>query len=172
MSFLPKYTEFRGSIKNLELNDTLFIKLLIAVALVALVALMFPRSEAIEYEYTVGDIWVDQDLIAPFSFPIYKEEQQYEKEKHDAVSNVYPVFARSEHAEETQRESLLIVLEQFRLMPRLQSVWMQRQKLTEILNDVLRIGIVDQRRPIQTHKFVAIRKGTEEEIIPYDRFYD
>lgn len=172
MAFLPKYVEFRTTIERLKLKDNLLIKLLIAASVITLVVLMFPRGEAIEYEYKAGSIWVEKDLIAPFSFPIYKEELQYEKEKREAASNVYPIFGRSGHSEEVQRESLETALEHFRLTPGLQSIWIQRQKFGGILDDVLRIGIVDQRRLIQLHRFVAMRKGTEEELVASDRFFD
>jgi putative nucleotidyltransferase with HDIG domain len=53
---------------------------------------MFPRYETIEADYTVGMVWGKEDLIAPFSFPIYKSEVQYQKEVEEARKKVLPVF--------------------------------------------------------------------------------
>lgn len=57
-----------------------------------IVALMFPSGESIESDYHVGMIWADNNLTAPFLFPIYKEENAYQHEKLLAAQNVYKVF--------------------------------------------------------------------------------
>jgi hypothetical protein len=53
---------------------------------------MFPRFESVETDYSVGMIWSKEDLIAPFSFPIYKSEQVYQREVAEAKSKVYPIL--------------------------------------------------------------------------------
>jgi len=53
---------------------------------------MFPRLESVDTEYSVGMIWSKEDMIAPFSFPIYKSEQIYKKELEDTQSKVFPIF--------------------------------------------------------------------------------
>ncbi len=57
-----------------------------------IVALMFPSGESIESDYHVGTIWTGKDLIAPFLFPIYKEERDYQREKALAAQSVHMVF--------------------------------------------------------------------------------
>jgi putative nucleotidyltransferase with HDIG domain len=85
MSILPKkYT----------LNE-LFIKILIAIITVILVALMFPKGESIESELTEGAIWLNDDLIASFSFPIIKSQENYQTELLTAEESVYPVFLQN-----------------------------------------------------------------------------
>ncbi|MEO8665862.1 MAG: HDIG domain-containing metalloprotein, partial [Ignavibacteria bacterium] len=37
-------------------------------------------------------IWSSQDLIAPFSFPVYKDEKEYDQEKQDVMKNIAMVF--------------------------------------------------------------------------------
>ena len=82
MSILPKkYTP-----------KELLIKLLIAIITVILVALMFPKGESIESELTEGAIWLNDDLIASFSFPIIKSQENYQTELLTAEESVYPVF--------------------------------------------------------------------------------
>ncbi|MCX7877547.1 MAG: HDIG domain-containing protein [Ignavibacteria bacterium] len=72
-----------------------FIKFLIAAATVILIVFMFPTYETIETDYSVGMVWSKEDLIAPFSFPIYKSETVYQKELEEARRKVYPVFDRN-----------------------------------------------------------------------------
>jgi len=53
---------------------------------------MLPSYKNIDTEYEVGTIWSKEDLIAPFSFPIYKDDADYLKEKQEARQGVNPVF--------------------------------------------------------------------------------
>jgi len=73
-------------------SKELFNKVLIAVVTVILVVLMFPKGESIESELTEGAIWLNDDLIASFSFPIIKSEENYQTESLAAEESVYPVF--------------------------------------------------------------------------------
>ena len=67
-------------------------KIIIGLITVILIVMMFPKGESIESEVTEGVIWTNDDLIAPFSFPIIKENQEYQAELKRAENSVYPVF--------------------------------------------------------------------------------
>ncbi len=67
-------------------------KIIIGLITVILIVMMFPKGESIESEVTEGAIWTNDDLIAPFSFPIIKEKQNYESEVREAQKSVFPVF--------------------------------------------------------------------------------
>ena len=67
-------------------------KIAIGLMTVILIVLMFPKGESIEFEVSEGAIWTNDDLIAPFSFPIIKEKQVYQSEVKAAEESVYPVF--------------------------------------------------------------------------------
>ncbi len=79
-------------IAKLGQRDSIMLKGGIFFLFVFVVALMFPSGESIESDYHVGTIWTDKDLIAPFLFPIYKEEHDYQHERAVAAQNVYKVF--------------------------------------------------------------------------------
>jgi len=68
------------------------IRYLIGIVTIGLISAMFPILESVDTDYSIGMIWSKEDLIAPFSFPIYKSEQVYQKEIDDAQSKVYPLF--------------------------------------------------------------------------------
>ena len=90
-------------IRKLGERDNMMMKGGIFFLFVFLVAMMFPRGESIESDYRVGTIWTDKDLIAPFLFPIYKEEREYLKEKTLAAEKVYKVF---EEGDDVSRKSI------------------------------------------------------------------
>lgn len=81
-----------GGVIKSRFHDSLRVKLLIGIVTVLLIALMFPSSESLEFEAIEGSVWIHEDLIAPFSFPILKSPEIYRKEVTSAVNRVYPIF--------------------------------------------------------------------------------
>lgn len=79
-------------IRELGRRDSLATKWIILTLFVLLAALLFPQGLAIESDYPLGMIWTESDLYAPFAFPIYKDEREYERERQLAASKVYKVF--------------------------------------------------------------------------------
>ncbi len=77
---------------KLDFKTDKTVRFFIGLLTVILITAMFPRSETIETDYTVGMVWSKEDLIAPFSFPIYKSEPVYQKEVEEAQSKVLPAF--------------------------------------------------------------------------------
>lgn len=53
---------------------------------------MFPSYKNIETNFEVGSIWSTEDLIAPFTFPVYKDDKEYQQEKRDVIKNIALVF--------------------------------------------------------------------------------
>src|ERR1051326_4648121 len=105
-------------------NDSLPVKVAIGVVLVILVALMFPHPESIEYNYGLGAIWADKDLIAPFSFPILKDAPQYEKERLEAARSVSPVFDRREEVSRNEVDSIPVIFRNLKQAAQARSLWL------------------------------------------------
>lgn len=81
---------------NIDTTKGIKRKILIGLLTVILIVFMFPKGESIEYEITEGAIWINDDLIAPFSFPIIKDRAIYQAELKAAEDAVYPVFVKRE----------------------------------------------------------------------------
>lgn len=79
-------------------KSSLKLKFLIGLSAVILIVLMFPKGESIESEVTVGSIWIHDDLIAPFSFPILKDQQIYQAELKKVSNSIYPVYVKQSEA--------------------------------------------------------------------------
>ncbi len=80
-------------ILRLNRNDSLKVKHAILGVFILATAFMFPLGTSVDAnEYSVGMIWTENDLYAPFPFPIYKDEMEYERERQSAASKVYKVF--------------------------------------------------------------------------------
>ncbi|MBT8378377.1 MAG: HDIG domain-containing protein [Ignavibacteria bacterium] len=83
-----------------------FIKIIIGFITVVLIVLMFPKGESIEFEVSEGAIWLYDDLIAPFSFPVKKAESIYQAELNQARVSVYPVFLNKPENKNVSIDSL------------------------------------------------------------------
>lgn len=81
-------------------------KIAITLTLIGCMALMFPRGESLELDYKVGAVWAQKDLIAPFSFPVYRDEREYTHDVEEARKNVFPVFERDLQAPDRQVNKL------------------------------------------------------------------
>jgi len=84
----------------------LFAKFLMGFVTTLLIVFMFPKGESIEFEVSEGSIWLYDDLIAPFSFPVKKSEEVYKREVEAAKRSVYPVFLNESANKQKSIESL------------------------------------------------------------------
>jgi membrane-associated HD superfamily phosphohydrolase len=79
-------------LQKLKISADIAAKAVLAAGLVIVIASMFPRGESLELEFRVGAIWAQKDLIAPFSFPVLREEKEYQRDIDDAKRKVLQVF--------------------------------------------------------------------------------
>ncbi|MEE9288591.1 MAG: HDIG domain-containing metalloprotein [Bacteroidota bacterium] len=93
-------------LEKIDLKDSLAVRILVVVVVILMIAWMFPRGESIEFEYRIGMIWVQKDLIAPLPFPIYKDDRDYERQREEAAREVYPVFYRRDERLRGQLDTL------------------------------------------------------------------
>lgn len=82
-----------SSNKKIDLKTDKIVKFAVGILLAIIITIMFPKHESFDTEYSVGMIWAKEDLIAPFSFPIYKSDEVYKKEVDEARKKVLPVFS-------------------------------------------------------------------------------
>lgn len=78
--------------RKFDFKTNSLVRFLVGLVTVILIAIMFPQLESVETDYSIGMIWSKEDLIASFSFPIYKSENVYKREVEEARSKVYPMF--------------------------------------------------------------------------------
>jgi len=84
------------------------VRLVIAVALTLLLAVLFPQAQSPQNVtgYSVGALWTSADVIAPFSFRLLKDNQQYRQEVSKSLENFYPVFVIDSNAKRSSIDSL------------------------------------------------------------------
>ena len=94
------------TLQSLREPDSLSVKWIILFFFVVIVALMFPQGLSVESDYPVGMVWTENDLYAPFAFPIYKDEREYDHERQLASEKVYKVFEENTGVAEEYLDSL------------------------------------------------------------------
>ena len=65
---------------------------LIYIVSILLVYFMFPREGKFRYEYTKNKPWMHENLVAPFDFPIFKPDQQVQRELDSLQENAHLYF--------------------------------------------------------------------------------
>src|SRR6476659_8411736 len=69
------------------------IRWMIGVGLTLSIAWLFPRAHlATVSGYSIGSLWTSEDVVAPFSFPIYKDNIRYKQDIGKALEDLYPVY--------------------------------------------------------------------------------
>ncbi len=87
-------------------RDHLTVRTILILALIVGPVLLFPGNEFTQYsEYKVGT-FSPQEVRAPFTFPVYKSQDQLETERRDAEGLVAPVFDRNNDVPKLQLASL------------------------------------------------------------------
>ena len=80
-------------------QDTIkiFTKLGLFVAVVAIIAQLYPKEKKFKYQYEVGKPWTYELMTASFDFPIYKSEDQLNADKEELMKSYSPFFKVDEN---------------------------------------------------------------------------
>ena len=59
---------------------------------VFIITFFLPKQPRFRYEFQKGKVWLNKDLVSPFSFAILKTSPQVITDKKDALENVLPIY--------------------------------------------------------------------------------
>ncbi|MET4139589.1 HDIG domain-containing metalloprotein [Pedobacter sp. UYP1] len=71
------------------------IKYIMMVLTVLIITFFLPKQPRFRYEFQKGKVWLNKDLVSPFSFAILKTNPQVTTDKQDALENVLPIYRYS-----------------------------------------------------------------------------
>src|ERR1700733_13376637 len=72
----------------------------IGIGLTLAVAALFPSARTIALSgFSVGSLWTSEDVLAPFTFPVYKESVRYEQDVRKSLDALYPVYLPDTNAD-------------------------------------------------------------------------
>jgi putative nucleotidyltransferase with HDIG domain len=104
------WKNFIHHLKNTKLLgttlDNILLKLSFGMVLAITIMWMLPTERPFEYSnLTVGSI-ADEEIIAPFTFPIIKTKEELEQERNEKLQSVPPVFDKNTEIISTQKIKL------------------------------------------------------------------
>ena len=146
-----KENNFQDYFKKLKISQpekNIYVKILIAVVTIVIISLMLPSYKNIDANIEVGTIWSSEDLIAPFSFPIYKDEADLESEKKEVYDRIIPVFIEVPDSGPRLRDTLASYFRKFNALISLMSKQDKQIKKPESyknLKDELNLNLTDEQ---------------------------
>jgi putative nucleotidyltransferase with HDIG domain len=124
------------------------VRIALAIAVVVVIAMLFPSGMKYEYEYREGDVWVDDDLIAPFGFSIYRDPAVIEKEQKEAAAKTPLSFDRLPALGEAMQDTVKRALDYIvRSAERVGATQTQRTRRARIVTAADSIAITSARSP-------------------------
>lgn len=85
---------FSSLLHRVQKNHLMIVQIVLFVIAALLILYLLPRQSKFKYEFKKGTPWMHEVLIAPFDFPIYKPENQYQKEVDSVMAAHRPYFFR------------------------------------------------------------------------------
>ncbi len=101
----------RRALLNAKWRRSKAIRLIIGIALTLVVASLFPIGESQQSVtgYSVGSLWTSADVVAPFSFPLRKDDSRYNRDVRKALENFYPVISIDTSSRRRSLDSLTTI---------------------------------------------------------------
>ena len=117
-------------------------RLSVFVVLAVVVVLMFPRyNNAFRYHYEIGKPWGYTTLTADFDFPVYKTDEQLEKDQQQLLSTFAPYF---KYIPRVQREVKVVPLETME--------WLQKEGYSRIAIQQTKYPVSEVYTPMTARK--------------------
>lgn len=158
-----------------SINRYFFIWLLFAAS-VAIVVYIYPREGKFKYEYQKGKPWMNDMLIAPWDFPIYKAQAETDHEKDSLLASFKPFFAYDTSVYENE----IVRFETYFSDLKLKSSETDRQisnrdyervrmMMAEILHSAYTTGIMEfndfsEQLRLQSKNILLVRSTVAEEV--------
>ncbi|MDA9563304.1 HDIG domain-containing protein [Flavobacteriales bacterium] len=79
-------------LSNIRHNQNTIFKFVLVGLCISAISFILPRAGSFKYEYPEGKPWLNDDLIAPFDFPIFKTNTQVQKEEIEKRKNAKLYF--------------------------------------------------------------------------------
>ncbi len=69
---------------------------------VIIITAVLPKHAKFKYEFEKGNVWLHDDLVSPFNFPIRKTTDEIKKDKESILKSILPVYELGEKVFEDQ----------------------------------------------------------------------
>ncbi len=115
-SIFHKNTNGSASEKE-QVQRPIILRIGVAAALALIITLFFPRGKSFEFaDLKEGQVYIGDEIIAPFSFPVLKTAEEYQRDVAAAHKSVRPVFEWNDNIAAERLEQLQLFLDRMDLL--------------------------------------------------------
>lgn len=133
------------------------------VLLFALLVFVMPRSPKFNYDYRKGALWMYEDFVSQFDFPLLKSEEQYKVELQKAGSSIVPVYRQDQSVLEAAYSQLSLsdMGEYNDLKP----------AVNASLGRIYSKGVLPRDAAVEPAGFMYVQKDVRASKIPFSEVY-
>ena len=153
-------------------NQSLIYKVFLFVVSTLLVIYFLPKGGQFKYNFQKGKPWQYENLYAPFSFTIKKDEETVAKEKEEIRANAIPYFEYDSEMKQQVLDNFHNNLE----AKYIDSLYKTPKKTVENLGDALiselyAKGVTDEIHAYEKDRLIYLKKGNEIEERTYSQLF-
>lgn len=94
----------RNSHKIIYRKYTSLIKYVLMTLSVLIITFILPKQARFKYEFEKGNVWLHEDLVSPYNFPIKKTADEIKKDKESILKSVLPIYELDEDVFQNQTD--------------------------------------------------------------------
>ena len=138
------------------------LRVALVLGTVALIVWFMPRDNRPNYKMEVNKVWLYSDLIAPFDFPVYKNDTTVQREREQVMRDFEPYYIYKNGIGERQEEKVIDYVKKER--PELGAVFLKL--LASRLRVIYKKGIIDTDEPFGAESDTAsmLRRIDDKEV--------
>jgi putative nucleotidyltransferase with HDIG domain len=153
-------------------NQSFIYKAFLFISATLLVIYLFPKGGQFKYNFQKGKPWQYENLYAPFSFTIKKDETTLENEKQAVRAEAIPYFDFQPEAQQTSNQRFAQLLDQNYEDTLFETSKERfRQVGTAILNDIYENGVTEEIHSYPDSQLIYLKKGNEIEELTYGQVF-
>ena len=110
-------------------NRNIVYKLILVTSFLTLIIALYPRTQIQETAFSIGEPWRDDDLTAPFTFSLIKEDAEIQAEIRGIRENTSSIFLHDSQAENRSKRQLDSLFHRLDLVLEAYSDWQESRML-------------------------------------------
>jgi len=129
------------------------IKFVMMALCVVVVTLFLPKQARFKFEYEKGKLWMNKDLISPYTFAIKKTNAEIEKDQSDVLKSINPIYQNDIRISEKQQDAFASDFEIQWKSSGQDLKEKQNYKITgkQILEEIYKRGIISLNKKFQRY---------------------
>ena len=153
-------------------NHSFIYKVFLFIVSTLLVIYFLPKGGQFKYNFQKGKPWQYENLYAPFSFTIKKDEETLKNEREEIRSNAIPYFEYDSEIQQRVLENFHSTLE----IKYVDSLFKTSRRRVEnigdnLIDEVYENGVTDEIHAYERDRLIYLKKGNEIQERTYSQLF-